>query len=140
MQAIESNRNSLVLIGLIFLALMWAVTSTDFKEDLNVNQIKPVAALALMEAGKILVLDVREKEAYDKGHLPNAILVPIGDLDKRINEFEAHKAEEVVVYCNDGRKRGPRATKKLNEAGYVGAKNLEGGVEGWKAASYLLIK
>ncbi len=104
-----------------------------------VGQLKPVEAFALVQAGSTLVLDVREKDAYDNGHLPGAISVPIGELDKRIEEFDAHKAEEVIVYCNDGSRRGPVATDKMNKAGYPGAKNLNGGIEGWRKANYQTI-
>ena len=71
--------------------------------------------------------------------MPGAISVPIGELDKRLDEFSAYKAEDVVVYCNDGSTRGPRATKQLNDAGFSKAMNLKGGAEGWKRASLLMI-
>ncbi|MBE9564987.1 MAG: rhodanese-like domain-containing protein, partial [Proteobacteria bacterium] len=104
-----------------------------------VNHITPTEASVLMESEKTLVLDVREKDAFEKGHLPNAVSVPIGELNKRLDEFHALKAEEVVVYCNDGSTRGPRATKQLNDAGFSKAKNLRGGAEGWKRASLQLV-
>ncbi len=135
-----TNKGQLALIaGASLLAIIWAANYSPARLcQLSVN-LKPSEAFALIQTGRTLVLDVREKDAYDKGHLPGAISVPIGELDRRIGEFEAHKAEEVIVYCNDGSKRGPTATDKMNKAGYPRAKNLDGGIEGWRKADYQTI-
>lgn len=136
MQAAALKTNLLLLLGLGFFAIIWAANNISNTTMPIVNHIEPSEAHAIIEAGKPLVIDVREKEAFDKGHLPNAISVPIGQLDERMEEFEAQKTEEIIVYCNDGSKRGPKATEKLNNAGYPGAKNLNGGIEAWRKAMY----
>jgi len=139
MQTMTRKTQYSLLLGFSFFAVMWAAINTTNPSMPVVNHIAPTEAHALIETGKTLVIDVREKSAYDKGHLPNAISVPIGELDKRMVEFEAQKTEEIIVYCNEGSKRGPRATHMLNNAGYPGAKNLSGGIEAWRKAMYLTL-
>jgi len=136
MQGILSRAQLIVIVGASLLATRWAANYSSTASMPVVAQLRPAEAYALIQAGRVLVLDVREKEAYDKDHLPGAISVPIGELDARIGEFEADKADEIIIYCNDGSKRGPNATDKMNKAGYPGAKNLDGGIEGWRAANY----
>jgi rhodanese-related sulfurtransferase len=96
--------------------------------------IDPAEAFGLMQTEKVLVLDVRSKGAYERGHLPKAVSVPLEALDARLPEIAAAQAARVVVYCNDGSNRGPLATEKLNKAGYPQAANLNRGIEGWRAA------
>ncbi len=139
MQTLTRKTQFSLLFGLGFFAVVWASINTSNSTMPMVNHITPTEAHALIESGNTLILDVREKDAYDKGHLPNAISVPIGKLDERMAEFEAQKAEEIIVYCNEGSKRGPRATSMLNNAGYPGAKNLSGGIEAWRKAMYLTL-
>jgi len=138
MQLTSSNKQSIIALSALFLLFIWSINKSPEFNMPDVNQIPTADAYALIKEGNTLVLDVREKAAYDKGHLPGAISVPIGELDTRMEEFSTHKTAEVIVYCNDGSTRGPRATKKLNDAGFPDAKNLKGGVEGWRAANHPL--
>ncbi|MER3452430.1 MAG: ArsR family transcriptional regulator, partial [Acidimicrobiia bacterium] len=65
--------------------------------------LEPVARETLFaraRAGDVVVLDVRPPEEYRAGHIPGAISIPVGELEKRIAELPADK--EIVAYC-----RGP---------------------------------
>lgn len=130
----RNNRVFIMLAGL--LAVAWALKFVSTPAMPEVAQITPVEVAALVETGRTLIIDVREKAAYEAGHLPGAISVPIGELDGRLEEFADQRAEDIVVYCNDGSTRGPRATDTMNRAGYGGARNLDGGVEGWRKAGF----
>ncbi|MDH5327848.1 MAG: rhodanese-like domain-containing protein [Gammaproteobacteria bacterium] len=141
MQAIPRTEIA-TLLGICLLVVLFAVSnagkptlSTPHVESMSVSD----AILLLAQTG-VLVLDVREKSAYDKDHIPNAVSVPIGELERRLDEFATHKTKEIIVYCNEGSSRGPRATALLNKAGFVGAKNLIGGMEAWRAQGPVAIK
>lgn len=125
------------LLPLTMVVLIWTLARDPVPE---VNQITAAAAQALLADGDVLVLDVRERDAYDKEHLPNAVAVPIDDLKQRSQEFEADKANDVVVYCGDGSSRGQRGTDVLNQAGFTRAVNLEGGLPAWRAANLPTVK
>ena len=105
-QTLRSNITILLFIGIA--VFIWASNAQKQSTPLpEVSSISVEETLALIAKTGVLILDVREKSAYDKDHLPNAISVPIGDLNQRLQEFEAHQQKEVVVYCNDGSRRGP---------------------------------
>lgn len=83
-----------------------------------------------IEAGKVIVLDVRPESEFKQGHIVNAISIPIDELSRRLKELP--KRIEIVAYC-----RGPfcvyadEAVALLTRAGYR-AKRLEEGFPDWK--------
>jgi hydroxyacylglutathione hydrolase len=77
------------------------------------------------------LLDVRQSEEYEAGHLPGAHLIELGRLHEQL-EAVPPKAT-VVVYCHSGR-RSASATAILRHAGIEGARNLVGGVLAWQDA------
>lgn len=143
MQLLISNKNNYLLAGIAFFVALFALdvilTKASVSDYPNVKYISPPDAFALINNENILVLDVREKDVFNRAHIQNAVAVPIGNLMQRLDEFEAHKTGEIVVYCNDGSKRGPKATAMLNAAGYGGAKNLKGGLDAWRENNYRIV-
>lgn len=87
----------------------------------------PVAARKLVAAGAV-VIDVRTGEEFAEAHLPQAINIPIQDLQARLPEVEklvaGDKARPIVVYCAAG-SRAAKAKTTLDAAGY--AKVVNGG-------------
>ncbi len=71
------------------------------------------------------LLDVREPNEWEIVHLPNAHLIPRGELPDRLNEITG--AREVVVYCRTGG-RSSQATRLLLDLGFQNVRNLTGGV------------
>lgn len=84
------------------------------------------------ESGLVMVIDVRPAEEFKAGHLPNAVNVPLDELENRLKEFNPN--QEIVAYC-----RGPHcilafdAVEKLREHGLT-AHRLEDGYPEWKTA------
>lgn len=137
---LSTSNNNYLLAGIGFFVLLLAlnaILTTDPETDYpGVAHIVPADAYLLIENDDVLLLDVREKGAYKLGHLPNAVAVPVGEIKQRLAEFISHKAKNIIVYCNDGIIRGPKATAILNNAGYTHAKNLRGGLDAWRVNSY----
>jgi rhodanese-related sulfurtransferase len=99
----------------------------------NVNEVSALEAKVLIDEGA-LVIDVRERAASDRNHVPGAMLFPLELLPARLAQLEYAKAKKIVVYCGDGSTRGPQATSILNNAGFAQAVNLRSGFEGWRKA------
>lgn len=76
----------------------------------------------------INVVDVRELDEWEKGHLKNAIHVPLRDLEK--NKEKLDKNQEYFVICHSGR-RSAKASERLSEEGYK-VTNVMGGMSAWK--------
>jgi rhodanese-related sulfurtransferase/rubrerythrin len=75
------------------------------------------------------LLDVRQPEEYEAGHLPGAHLIELGRLPSELDSVP--RDDTVVVYCRSGR-RSASATAMLRHAGVDGARNLVGGVLAWR--------
>ena len=87
----------------------------------------------------LLVLDVREREAYLAGHIPGAKLLPRGQLELRVNQELPDPTRRVLVYCDFG-KVSTLAAATLREMGYTRAVALDGGMVAWCQAGYPVAK
>jgi adenylyltransferase/sulfurtransferase len=79
------------------------------------------------------VVDVREAEEWEKGHLPGAVFIPRGFLELRIEEKVPDKTRPVVVYCAGGT-RSALGAKTLQDLGYTDVVSLQGGFTRWREA------
>ncbi|MDG6898293.1 MAG: molybdopterin-synthase adenylyltransferase MoeB [Nitrososphaerota archaeon] len=93
------------------------------------GDLDPAALKAEMDGGASpFLLDVREPYEYQFCHLEGAKLIPLGQLQSRMNEVD--RKASVVVYCHTG-VRSSFAAKVLKEAGFTDVRNLTGGIESW---------
>ena len=81
------------------------------------------------------VLDVREREEYREGHLENAIPIPRGFLEMRVEETVPDKSAPVIAYCAGG-VRSLIAARTMKELGYENVSSMSGGYTSWKNAGY----
>ncbi|MCF7708520.1 MAG: rhodanese-like domain-containing protein [Verrucomicrobia bacterium] len=75
-----------------------------------------------------LLLDVREESEHQSFALPNAKLIPLGELAFRTDEIKAWKDKEVVVYCSHGF-RSRRGASILRKNGFAQVRSLHGGIK-----------
>ncbi|PLR83690.1 sulfurtransferase TusA family protein [Bacillus sp. V33-4] len=80
----------------------------------------------------IVVLDVRESAEYAFNHIPNAISIPLGELEDRLDEL--NKEDEIYVVCRTGN-RSDFAAQKLAEKGFNKVINVVPGMSGWTGQS-----
>ena len=99
------------------------------------DELEPVSREELIDrlrAGTAMVLDVRPEDEFQHGHLPDALNIPLGQLERRLAELPADR--EIVAYC-----RGPwcvlsfEAVALLRQRGYQ-VRRLEDGFPEWKLA------
>ncbi|WP_022667343.1 rhodanese-like domain-containing protein [Desulfospira joergensenii] len=86
-----------------------------------------------------LVLDVRTPGEYKRGHLKDALLIPVQSLQKRIRELEDHKGKPVLIYCATGN-RSTVASKILIDKGFSDILNLKRGIAAWAQKQYPIVK
>lgn len=87
------------------------------------------------QLGKTSIIDVREPEEYEAGHLPGAVNIPRGLLEFRIDAHPilCDRDCTIVMQCQSGG-RSALATAVMQELGYKNVVNLAGGFAAWKAA------
>lgn len=99
------------------------------------------------EREDLLLVDVREHDEYQAGHIPKALLVPRGMLEGAADPNNKHRLEAlysarqrpVVVYCETGA-RSAMAADTLQEMGFEEVYNLAGGTEIWEAEDLPLVR
>ena len=84
-----------------------------------------------LEAGEIVLVDVRETSEYEQEHIPGSVLCPLSVFDSDL--FPKIPDKMVVLHCAIG-KRSAAAAKQLLGTGHTRIVNLEGGIKAWKEA------
>lgn len=118
-----------------FLALLVALcllvlAGCGQQADAAYRQISQEEAKEMMGAGDAVVLDVREQSEYDEGHIPGAVLLPVGSIDEdTAAAVIPEKSATVLVYCRSGN-RSKTAAAALAELGYTDVYEF-GGINTW---------
>ncbi len=100
------------------------------KEKAMYEQITAEEAKKIMDSGeKHIVLDTREQDEFDEGHIPNAILIPYTEIENKAEEMLPDKDKLILVYCRSGR-RSKIAAEALSKLGYTNVKEF-GGIIDW---------
>jgi sulfur-carrier protein adenylyltransferase/sulfurtransferase len=97
----------------------------------EIDEVDASQAQELLAQNSLAVVDVREREEWDEGHLPGAVHVPRGNLESRIEGVVPDKSRQILVYCAAGN-RSAFAAKTLDELGYDNVVSLAGGFTDWK--------
>ena len=94
------------------------ITVADVQKKINIKN-------------NILLLDVRTVDEFDGplGHIAGAVLIPIQELEQRIDELNEHKEKEIIVICRSGN-RSQIGTRILISHG-INAVNMVGGMKAW---------
>jgi rhodanese-related sulfurtransferase len=83
----------------------------------------------------LVVLDVREKDAFDVAHVPGAKHLPRGQLELRINDVLPDPTARVVTVCEFG-KISTLAAATLRDLGFLRAAALDGGMKAWRDGGF----
>ncbi|MEP6884473.1 MAG: MBL fold metallo-hydrolase [Gammaproteobacteria bacterium] len=86
---------------------------------------------------ELMVLDVRERDAYESAHIPGAMHLPRGQLELRVNDELKDPTRRIVVCCEFGR-ISTLAAATLRTMGFLGAVALDGGMKAWREGGYAL--
>lgn len=138
------------LLGAVLLGLLGACAPSQKNENQSGVEVPRAGVMAAAAVGHLdavaardflaahpeaLILDVRNPDEWDGelGHIEGARLIPLPELERRMDEMGAWKEKPVVVVSRTGQP-GQRAAEMLARAGYRQPINLEGGMVGWRQA------
>ena len=118
------------ILALLFALCLLVLAGCGQQADAAYRQISQEEAKEMMDAGDAVVLDVREQSEYDEGHIPGAVLLPVGSIDEdTAAAVIPEKSATVLVYCRSGN-RSKTAAAALAELGYTDVCEL-GGINTW---------
>ena len=118
----------IALIGVATL-LSVSIASAEALPEIDV-----AAAAAQIQDKQIKVLDVREPSEFATGVISGAVLIPLGQVEKRLAELDMFKDRPMYVVCGSGG-RSAQAIKVLSKHGFKKLQNMKGGMNAWRKAS-----
>jgi len=101
----------------------------------QVEQVDPAEVSEHLGDGIVLV-DVRETEEWDRGHIPGAVHVPRGYLESRIDAAVGDRDQRVILYCASGQRSALAAHTLSGLLGYANVASMTGGITLWKDRGY----
>jgi rhodanese-related sulfurtransferase len=118
---------ALIALAASYFSFVRPASSTAYPAEISVAE-----AVAKREAGAF-ILDVRQLEEWNEVHIPDATLIPLGELAARVGELP--RDQEIVVVCRSGN-RSAMGRDILRAAGFTQVTSMAGGVPGWQAAGH----
>ena len=114
----------------LFSLLVLLVGCSKKESEGSYRQISQEEAKEMMDTQEVLVLDVREQDEYYSGHIPDAVLLPVGTIDEdTAAAVIPDKDTTVLVYCRSGN-RSKTASEALADLGYTNIYEF-GGINTW---------
>ncbi len=95
--------------------------------EISIDDVKA----RLDRADKFVLVDVREESEYAKDHLPGAIHLGKGIIERDIEERAPDPATPLILYCGGGY-RSALAADNLQKMGYTNVLSMDGGIRGWR--------
>ena len=118
------------ILALILVMLLVLTGCGGTTVENTYQQITQDEAKKMMDSQDVIVLDVREQYEFDAGHIPGALLLPVGSITKERAAAVIPKTDSVVlVYCRSGN-RSKTASKALADLGYSNVYEF-GGINTW---------
>ena len=119
------RRLAIVVLAVLLLLLGCSGETKEY------TQITQEEAKTMMEQEtSLVILDVREESEYQEGHIPGAVLLPVGEIDEEsAKDTIGDKDTTVLVYCRSGN-RSKTASEALSKLGYTQVYEF-GGIKDW---------
>jgi rhodanese-related sulfurtransferase len=111
----------IVLVLIVFLSACG--NENGGYQDVSVNEAKQ-----LIDENKVVVIDVRTQEEFQEGHIPYAKLLPLQEIEQRLEELD--KDGTYLIVCRSGN-RSAEASEILTNNGFANIYNMTGGMGSW---------
>jgi rhodanese-related sulfurtransferase len=135
----EFITNHWVLVAALVVILVLLAADGLKRRVLGFKDIKPQEAVRLINHEEAVVVDVRDDQEYRQGHVLNALPIPYGLMEERLQELEPYKSRPLIVYCRTGQ-RSARACALLRKQGFARLYKLSGGLTAWRGADLPVVK
>lgn len=123
------KKNIILILMISSLLVSCSVETEDAQNKAQYHKISAEEAKAMMNDEGVKVVDVREQNEYDEGHIDGAILVPLGSIKTEIETVASSKDDVLLIYCRSGN-RSETASRALVNLGYSEVYDF-GGIIDW---------
>jgi rhodanese-related sulfurtransferase len=134
---LEFTSNHPLLIGALMFSFFLLVFSELRRKSRGMTSIEPQEAVSLINADAV-VIDLRNAEAFARGHIVNAKNIPIDELDANSEKVKKLGAKSILTVCDAGI-TSSRAADTLRKAGFESVYGLKGGLAAWTQANLPLV-
>ncbi len=130
----EFVANHLFLFSLL-IAILTLLAWNLFGHALSgINMLQPADVTRLINKDDAGVIDLRSEADFEKGHIINALNIPVAQLPDQLDKLKPYKDKGVIFYCASG-SVAPKEARKLMNEGYPKVYCLKGGLLTWQNAS-----
>jgi molybdopterin/thiamine biosynthesis adenylyltransferase/rhodanese-related sulfurtransferase len=102
----------------------------------QIDEVDPSAVSEVAGSDDLVIVDVREGDEWDAGHLPGAKHVARGHLESRIEGAAPDRSQRVILYCASGNRSALAAKTLRDDLGYEHVESMTGGYTLWKDRGY----
>ncbi len=110
----------------------------DYKSP-SYTELDAESAYLFLQNTRPLILDVRTQMEFDRGHIRDAVLTPVQELEARLSELDEFRHQDVFVYCASGN-RSTVAARIMINSGFKRIYNLRYGIYDWLKHRYEISK
>ena len=124
--------------SMLFIPLILVLVAAACGQEVG-DKISPQDAKKLIDKGEVVVLDVRTPDEWNSGHIEGAKLNNVYD-DTFVEKLsKMDKDSTTIVYCRSGA-RSARAQSVMKQQGFKSVVNMTGGMNGWLALDYPVVR
>ncbi len=120
---------------IILLASLFGISSVLA----DVPAVSPQQAAQMQSEQNAVIIDVRENDEWNAGHIDNAIHIPLNDIQNRLKELAKYQNQPVITQCRSGA-RSAKAADILAKSGFINVHNMDGGLNAWQKANLKTIQ
>ena len=129
--------NHVLLASMLMFSFFLVIFTELRRQARGLTSVDPHAAVQLMNADAI-VLDLRNAEAFARGHIVNARNIPFDELSANKEKIEKMKGKPIVAVCDSGT-TSSRMVESLRKSGVDNVYGLKGGIAAWTQANLPLV-
>jgi len=137
-QLLEFTGNNTMLVVLLMVSFFVLIFSELRRKASGMVAVEPTDAVALINNGGGVVLDLRSSEAFARGHIVNARNIPFAELDAHQDRIDDLRNKPVVAVCDSG-VNSTKAVATLRNSGFESAYGLKGGMGAWSQAGMPIV-
>lgn len=119
------------LLALALVVVSYLILQDLFESVFSKHEgLSPLLAVTRMNSIDTVIVDVREPPDFIKGHIENAINLPLGKFSEKLASIEEYKKQTIIVVCQSGSK-SVSACKTLTKENFEKVFNITGGMQSW---------